>query len=103
MPDQTGLGVTVSLQANGLTHQFASRPRAWQYEPGTFGSYFNQPAAATSAWAADDTFVIKQCFTETPYHVTHQLRFEGDQVFYDAQRNVGFGGTKQAQLTGRAK
>ncbi len=102
-PDQSGLGVTVSLRANGLTQQFASSPREWRRDPGTFGSYFKQPAAATSAWAADDTFVIKQCFTETPYHVTHQLRFEGDQVFYDGQRNVGFGGTKQAQLTGRVK
>ena len=38
----------------------------------------------------------------TPYYVTHKLRFEGDQVTYDAEANVGFRNTKQPQLVGRA-
>ena len=101
--DKTGSGVTVALQENGLTHQFASSYRVWQEDPGSFGAYVDQPAAATSAWAADDTFVIKQCFTGTPYHVTHKLRFDGEQVLYDAESNVGFRGTKQPQLTGRSQ
>jgi hypothetical protein len=46
---------------------------------------------------------VKQCFTETPFYVTHKFRFDGDQLFYDAQRNVGFGPTKQLQLIGRAE
>ena len=102
-PDKTGSGVTVALVVRGLTHQFASSHRRWQEDPGTFGTYFNQPAAATSAWATDDTYVIKQCFTETPFYVTHKLRFDGPQVFYDAESNVGFRGTKQPQLVGRAE
>ena len=101
--DKTGSAVTVAIQENGVTHQFASRPQQWQRDPGSFGTYLDQPAAATSAWASEDTFVVKQCFTETPYYVTHKLRFDGNQLFYDAESNVGFRGTKQPQLVGRAE
>jgi hypothetical protein len=95
--------VMVSFQATGLTREFGAGHRAWLRGRGTFGTYSGQPAAATSAWPSDDTLVIKQCFTETPYYVTHKLRFEGAQVFYDAEANVGFRNTKQPQLVGRAE
>jgi hypothetical protein len=100
--DKTGSGVTVAIQENGMTHQFASSYRTWQQDPGSFGTYVDRHAAATSAWSAEDTFVIKQCFTETPYYVTHKLRFDGDKVTYDAEANVGFRNTKQPTLVGRA-
>ena len=98
-----GPGVKVSVQANGIIHQFNSGPREWQKGLGTFDAYIDQPAAATSAWAAEDSLVVKQCFYETPFYVTHKLRFDGAQVFYDAESNVGFRGTKQPQLVGRAE
>jgi hypothetical protein len=97
-----GPDVQVSIQANGGTRQFSSGHREWQKGSGSFGTYVDQPAAATSAWATDDTFVVKQCFYETPFYVTHKLHFEGDQVFYDAEANLGFRNTKQPQLVGRA-
>ena len=96
-------GVTVTIQSNGITHQFSSGHQVWQKGRGSFGAYIDQPAAATSAWAKDDTLVVKQCFFETPYYVTHKLRFDGDQLIYDAETNVGFRGTKQPQLVGRAE
>jgi CubicO group peptidase (beta-lactamase class C family) len=98
-------GAVISIQAGGATYSFTAGYRDWKRGPGTGGdyTYTNAPAAATSAWAADDTLVVKQCLTETPYYVTHKFRFDGDQVFYDLQRNVGFGPTKQPQLVGRAE
>jgi len=102
IPDKAGSGVTVAILENGITHQFASSYREWQKDPGSFGTYIDRPAAATSAWAADDTYVVKQCFYETPYYVTHKLRFDGDQVMYDVESNVGFRNTKRPQLTGHA-
>ncbi len=96
-------GVTVSIQSSGVTHQFPSGHREWQKGRGSFGAYLDQPAATTSAWAKDDTLVVKQCFSETPFYVTHKLRFDGNQLFYDAETNVGFRGTKQPQLVGRAE
>jgi hypothetical protein len=99
--NRNGSGITVTMQLNGVSHHFASSHREWQKGRGSFGAYVDQPAAATSAWAKDDTLVVKQCFVETPFYVTHQLRFDGDQVFYDAETNVGFRGTKQPRLVGR--
>jgi CubicO group peptidase (beta-lactamase class C family) len=102
-PNGRGQGWTVTIQSGGSTQQFSAAHREWQKGRGSFGSYVNQPAAATSAWATDDTFVVKQCFTETPFYLTRKMRFEGDQLFYDAESNVGFRGTKQPQLVGRAE
>ena len=102
-PNSEGQGVTMSIRANGITQQFSSGYREWQKGSGSFGTYVDRPASATSAWATGDTLVMKQCFTETPYYVTRKLRFDGNQLFYDAESNVGFRGTKQPQLVGRAE
>ena len=102
-PNGNGGGMDVSIQMGGETRSFTTGYREWKNGLGSFGPYTNAPAAATCAWPADDTLVLKQCFTETPYYVTHKFRFDGDQVFYDAQRNVGFGPTKQPQMVGRTE
>lgn len=98
-------GTVISIQARGVAYTFTAGFRDWMRGPAAGGDYTftNTPAAATAAWASEDTLVVKQCLTETPYYVTHQFRFEGGQVFYDLQRNVGFGATKQPQLVGRAE
>jgi CubicO group peptidase (beta-lactamase class C family) len=101
--DDTNKGLNISIQSGGTTHSFTAGFREWKGGPGTFGLYANAPAAATSAWAANDTLVVKQCFTETPFYVVRQMRFDGDKLFYDAESNVGFRGTKQPQLIGQAE
>jgi hypothetical protein len=101
--NRSGKGVTVSFATNGGTSRFSSGYGEWQKGGASFGTYVDQPAAASGAWTSDDTLVIKQCFTETPYYVLRKLRFEGNQLFYDAEANVGFRNTKQPQLTGRAE
>jgi len=102
-PNSSGKGVFVAIQTGGATHQFTAGYREWKKGRGSFGTYLDQPAAATSAWAADDTLVLKQCFYETPYYVTRKLHFEGNQVILDAESNVGFRQTKQPQLIGKAE
>jgi len=99
----SGRGVTVSIQTNGGTRQVSVGFREWRKGRGSFGTYMERPAAASCAWTADDTLVIKQCFTETPYYVTHKLRFEDHQVVYDTEANVSFRNTKQPQLIGKAE
>lgn len=86
-----------------MARRFGAGHREWKKAPGSFGTYTNEPAAATGAWAAPDTFVIKQCFCETPFYLTLKLRFAGDELFFDAETNVGFRATKQPQLVGRAE
>ncbi len=62
-----------------------------------------QPVAASGAWTANDTFTAKLCFYETPYIVTVRLKFSDQELQYNSESNVGFGPTKEAQLTGRAE
>jgi CubicO group peptidase (beta-lactamase class C family) len=62
-----------------------------------------QPAAAAGAWTADDTFTAKLCFYETPFVAAIRLKFTGDEVRYEAERNVGFGTGKETPLVGKAK
>jgi hypothetical protein len=61
-----------------------------------------EPAAASGAWTADDTFTAKICFYETPFITTVPLKFSGDQLLVDSESNVGSDSTKQSQLTGKA-
>jgi hypothetical protein len=98
-----GGGATLVVQSAGKTREVVCGYREWKKGLGSFGTYVNQPAAATSAWAGDDTLIVKQCFYETPFYVTTKLRFSGDELLYDAESNVGFGATKRPQLVGRAQ
>jgi hypothetical protein len=61
-----------------------------------------QPAAASGAWTADDTFTAKICFTETPFTFTVALTFSGKEVKCNSEANVGFGSTKDGPLVGKA-
>jgi hypothetical protein len=62
-----------------------------------------QAAAGAGAWTTEDTYTAKIYYYETPFCVTMTLRFAGDQLFLDWQRNVAFGPTRPPQLVGQAK
>jgi CubicO group peptidase (beta-lactamase class C family) len=98
-----GKSVGVVVQSAGAKSEFIAGHRDWKQGRGSFATYTDAPAAATFAWDAEGTLVVKQCFTETPFHVTHKFRFDGNQLSYEAQRNVGFGATKQPPLVGRVE
>jgi len=70
---------------------------------GRLAQFPDEPVAGTFAWPLEDTCVIKFCGYETPFHTTLTLKFEGSQLTLDTEANVGFGGTKRPQLTGRAE
>jgi hypothetical protein len=67
------------------------------------GIIIEQPVAASGAWTANDTFTAKLCFYETPYVVTIRLKFSDQELRCDSESNVGFGPTKEPQLTGRSE
>jgi len=71
-------------------------PLAWAQLPG-------QPVAASGAWTADDTFTAKLCLYETPFIITVRLKFSGQELQCNSEANVGFGPTKEPQLTGGAE
>jgi hypothetical protein len=101
-PDPSGPGTRVELRVNGLERTISCGFRDWVKGRASFGTYRDEPAAASGAWPREDTFVMKQCFTETPFAVTTTLHLSGGEVTCAVEANVGFGGTKKPVLTGRS-
>jgi hypothetical protein len=102
-PDPAGKKTEVILRVNGADRTVACGYGEWVKGRGSYDAYVDQPAAACGAWTAGDTFVVKQCFTETPFVLTTTLRYAGDEVSCAMETNVGFGPTKKPTLTGKAE
>jgi CubicO group peptidase (beta-lactamase class C family) len=103
-PGDGGNGdVTLTARIDGKEHRIACGARGqWRKGRMAWGRQPDQPAAASGAWTGDDAYIAKLCFYETPFTVTVQLKFAGDELRCDGEWNVGFGPTKEAPLTGRA-
>ena len=100
-PDEKG--IMFSLQINGAESRFTAGFGEWKKGRGAFATYKDTAVAGSAAWASNDTCVVKLCLYETPYYTTLKMRFDGNQLFYDAETNVGFRATKQPQLVGSAE
>lgn len=95
-------GETLVLQIDGGERRIACGRGAWRDGEIAWGMLNAQPGAAASGWQGD-TFTAKLCFYETPFIVTLQAKFAGDQVTLNAETNVGFGPTKQPELIGKTE
>ncbi len=91
------------VRAAGTERRIAYGRNAWASGTAAWAGLPEQPAAVAGAWTAADTFTAKLCFTETPFVVTLRLTFAGTDVRLAAERNVGFGATKDATLVGTAE
>ena len=64
----------------------------------------NPMVAASGAWIAEDTFIVKLVLPETPYYSTLTFKFlgkfDGNRLLFDAEHNVAFGPTRLPQLIG---
>jgi CubicO group peptidase (beta-lactamase class C family) len=100
--DDKGENVTLLVKLAGVEQKIECGRNGWKKGRVAFGMLSEQPAAASGAWTTDDTFKAKICFYETPFIVTLSLKFNGDELLFDSQSNVGFGSTKQSQLIGKA-
>lgn len=64
-----------------------------------------RPVSASGAWTDEDTYVMRLCFTETPFSPTVTCRFEGDgkdsRLLLDYCANVAFGPRERPQLVAR--
>jgi len=95
--------VTLVITVNGEEQRIIAGKGAWKIARASWGRLPEQPAAAASAWPANDTLLIKLCFVETPYVLTLRLEFASDEVRLEPAMNVGFGPTKEGALIGRVK
>ncbi len=108
--------VTLVARCDGVEQRISCGAGVWQkgrigfpnaanrgLGPLTWGRLPEQPVAASGAWTTDDTFTAKLCLYETPFIVTIRLKFSGQELQCDSEANVGFGPTREPQLTGRAE
>jgi CubicO group peptidase (beta-lactamase class C family) len=108
--------VTLVARFDGVEQRIACGHGVWQkgrigfpnatnrgLGPLTWGGLPEQPVAACGAWTADDTFTAKLCLYETPFIITIRLKFSGEELQCNSEANVGFGPTREPQLTGRAE
>ena len=82
-------------------HRIACGSDAWLSGTTTLGSGEPQRVAASGAWLAADTYVVKLCYSETPFCYTFTCHFTDDRLTVDSHVNVAFGPTEQPQLVGR--
>ena len=92
---EKGPDVTLITTIDGRENRVVCRPGEW-----VKGMSGLQPVAASGAWTSSDSYTAKICFYETPFVVTANLKFTGDEVQYNAKPNVGFGGKNDIQLVG---
>jgi CubicO group peptidase (beta-lactamase class C family) len=95
--------VTLVARFDGVDHRVPCGRGTWRKGRLAYGTLSEQPAAASGAWTADDTFTARICFYETPFIVKATLKFSGDQLLYNSETNVGFGSAKPVQLVGKSE
>ena len=99
--DDKGENVTLLVKLAGVEQKIECGRNGWKKGRMAYGMLSDQPAAASGAWTADDTFKARICFYETPFIVTLSLKFKGDELLVDSQLNLGFGSTNVPQLVGK--
>jgi hypothetical protein len=101
-------GAQLTVQDRKGEHRLACGYQRWEtgethlgQAPGERMAY---PVAASGAWTVDDTYVIRLCYSETPFIPTLSFRFVDDRVEFDQRYNVGFGpleGLESPRLVGK--
>ncbi len=98
-----GPGAMLTMQTAGGQRRITCGQGEWIKGSLPYGLSPDEPVAASGAWIAEDTYAAKLYFYETPFCLSLQLRFAGDQLFFDSEANVSFGSTRQARLVGQAQ
>ncbi len=95
--------VALLMRLDGRDQRIVCGRGNWKKGRVAWGSLPEQPAAASGAWTADDTFTARLCFYETPFMITARLKFTGQELRLNSEANVGFGPTKDPELMGKSE
>lgn len=95
--------VTIIARVNGQDHEVVCPNGAWHDGYAAWGRLHHQPAAASGAWTADDTYMLKLCFYQTPFIVNVKFKFTGDEVQISGEPNLGRDETQPRPLVGKVK
>jgi CubicO group peptidase (beta-lactamase class C family) len=94
---------TLIIQDGNGTHRIGVGSGVWQKGATTLYDRAPLPVAASGAWTGDDTYVVRLCFTNTPFMPTLTLRFSGEQLTAEWKDNVAFGPTEHPPIVGSAE
>lgn len=100
-PGEGAGGTTLLIRIRGVDYRVPCGHGSWTRGRIGYGTLGERPVAASGAWVAEDTFQAKFCFYETPFVLSVNLRFTGDQLLHDSEFNASFGPTRQPALVGR--
>jgi len=93
----------IKYRLKGEGHEILFGSGTWRDGSGAWGALKRQPVAAAGSWNKN-VFTGKICFYETPFIITLELAFEGDQITVKSFVNVGFGDvTAPRVVTGKRK
>jgi hypothetical protein len=105
--DFSGPLPTLAIEDADGTHAITVGMGGWVRQRTGFKKRINelfdtpeQGLAARGAWSAEDTFVARLTFGETPYTATTTFKFEGEQVRVNMGYNVRWGATAEAEIIG---
>jgi len=100
--DAAGL-TAFTVVLNGTEQHFSAAPGTWRMGGEIPSPTGPEPVACSGAWTGDYAYTIKVCGYRTTFTTTYRLRFAGDQLLVDTERNVGFSNASIPTLTGTAE
>jgi len=95
-------GCLLTLADRFGEHHIGCGYGTWQKGDSALNSGTMQPVAASGAWSAPDTFVVKLALATTPFCPQMTCRFVGDRLYFQVEMNVDFGRRMRPRLTGRS-
>jgi CubicO group peptidase (beta-lactamase class C family) len=105
--DFSGASPVLAIEDADGTHSIAVGLGSWVRQRTSYRKHINelfdtpeQGLAATGAWSADDTFVARLTFNETPYTMTTTFGFTGEQVRVNTAYNVRWGTPSEPEIIG---
>jgi CubicO group peptidase (beta-lactamase class C family) len=99
----TSSPLTLVANIDGVERRITCGRGSWSKGRIAWNRLPEQPAAAAGAWTGDNTFTAKLCFYETPFIVTVKLAFSDTELRFTSETNVGFGSTREPELTGKSE
>jgi CubicO group peptidase (beta-lactamase class C family) len=96
-----GGGATLSFEMAGAPERLVCGGGSWVKGrlPPAYG--ITEPAAASGAWTADDTYTALVYRIETPFRATYTLKFSGSEALLSVTYNVDSDWATSFQLLGR--
>lgn len=104
----SGKTIMVNVRMDGRDQEVAYGYHEWKRSRtplvlGNLARFPDEPVAGTFAWRDDNTLITKFCAIETPFHLTTDFKFDGDQVMINSEYNASFGPTKGPELVGHSE